>query len=461
MACRCSSNTCRRFDALKERCSLGVRFAQARSLEAGDAIMTEPPSLPARWLAARKAENDLVAEQAQRENLSRIRWVSWVVWPLGLASAVLFWSEGDPAGQADASLWHLRVAMTFAALSGVLPVLGWLAWRAAAPSASSGFTRLVNWLAFATMLGFTIAFVTIDQLITPSVTPFVIGSAFAGVVLLIRPLPATLMYGLAYGAFYVCMGQAQADPNRLLSNRADGLAAVVLGLLVAVILWRKNTVNVLLQNELERHRNALQEQQQQSAYLAAHDGLTGLFNRREFNRLAELEVARALRYGTETCVIVLDLDHFKSINDTHGHPVGDRVLRHIAALLAGAVRATDLVGRLGGEEFIVLLSHTGPASAQGLAEKLRRLLEATPLEVSGGNPIHITASLGVAALRNDERGSLTHLYTEADQALYEAKAAGRNQVAMYADKPSTAGGPTQQNRLLPRQSAAPDPRNPR
>jgi len=162
-------------------------------------------------------------------------------------------------------------------------------------------------------------------------------------------------------------------------------------------------------------------------HLAAHDALTGLANRRALMQMLERGVAHATRTQQECALLLLDIDHFKAINDTHGHLGGDQVLRHVAEVLRTRVRAQDFVGRYGGEEFMVLLPGTGREGALQLAETLRQAVADSACPLPGG-AIATTISIGVCAGAAGLRGSAPALVQCADQALYAAKAAGRNRV---------------------------------
>jgi diguanylate cyclase (GGDEF)-like protein len=154
------------------------------------------------------------------------------------------------------------------------------------------------------------------------------------------------------------------------------------------------------------------------------DQLTGLPNRRALEAQFGRALDRADRFGETLAVVVCDVDHFKRVNDSYGHEAGDDVLREVARTLQRGVRAVDLCVRFGGEEFMLLLPHTGPAGAVELAERLRRGVEARPVRASG-RELHVTASFGIAVYpatvttRDD-------LFAAADRALYQAKAEGRN-----------------------------------
>ena len=165
--------------------------------------------------------------------------------------------------------------------------------------------------------------------------------------------------------------------------------------------------------------------------MAVTDELTALFNRRFFFDQLNTEIDRAKRYGHEMSCVLLDLDHFKAVNDTHGHPAGDSVLRAVAGILRGTCRTADTIARIGGEEFIVILPETGIDGALQTAEKIRSGIERSTIAIDGGTEVRITASLGVASLppggmQGAEGGiEITRI---ADQALYRAKENGRNRV---------------------------------
>jgi diguanylate cyclase (GGDEF)-like protein/PAS domain S-box-containing protein len=158
--------------------------------------------------------------------------------------------------------------------------------------------------------------------------------------------------------------------------------------------------------------------------IAITDELTDLYNRRGFVTMGEREVERSQRTQQPLTAIMVDVDHFKQVNDTYGHTAGDEVLRAIAKRCARNVRAVDILGRYGGEEFAILLPDTDLASAQQIAERLRECIATTPISTTSG-PISITVSAGIALLKRGA-GDLPALLHAADTALYAAKRAGRN-----------------------------------
>jgi diguanylate cyclase (GGDEF)-like protein len=154
-----------------------------------------------------------------------------------------------------------------------------------------------------------------------------------------------------------------------------------------------------------------------------------VYNRRHFFSLAQNELNRAMRYNRELSIILFDIDHFKSVNDTFGHLVGDQVLETLSSYCKSNLRSFDIIGRYGGEEFIILLPETSLKRASQIAERLRKQALGIHITTPGGTP-GITISLGVAGIRGGDQITLDELIGAADQALYKAKKAGRNQACV-------------------------------
>lgn len=180
-----------------------------------------------------------------------------------------------------------------------------------------------------------------------------------------------------------------------------------------VVAHRNITQNKLAEEIIQRQNSEL-------ARLASTDPLTQLANRLKLNTALDAEIYRAKRYTSPLAVILLDVDHFKSVNDVHGHPVGDAVLSGIAEILGASVRNSDIAGRWGGEEFLIILPGCNLEAGQQLAEKLRRTIAAREFQLVG----HVTCSFGVAELHHGD--SAAALVSHSDAALYCAKRRGRN-----------------------------------
>jgi diguanylate cyclase (GGDEF)-like protein len=229
-----------------------------------------------------------------------------------------------------------------------------------------------------------------------------------------------------------CLAMISNHPNRF-----DALE-YHLGLLVAAHL-SSSLENLLTRQELananERlrdHESRLTQLNLQLRELAHTDESTGLFNKRRLFEQLEMEVARARRYGEILTCLMIDLDDFKQVNDTHGHQAGDEVLRQTGALLRRSLRITDFVARYGGEEFTVILPRTNSSGASRAAENLRSKFMLHPFEVPSGK-VHLTISIGGACCSTFTYLDARQIILRADNALYRAKRNGKNKVC-FADE---------------------------
>jgi diguanylate cyclase (GGDEF)-like protein len=188
-----------------------------------------------------------------------------------------------------------------------------------------------------------------------------------------------------------------------------------------------------LEDRLIRAQEALREQ-------AAHDPLTGLLNRRACLESFSAELSRGCRAGNPLCVVMADIDHFKRINDTHGHPVGDEVLCEVARRMQSSLRRYDVIGRFGGEEFLFVLPECSLEEGVKFAERICHVVRSEPVKAKNQS-IDVSISLGVAVACQPTLADLELLLSSADAALYRAKEAGRNRVEFSADFPSPSSEP--------------------
>jgi two-component system, cell cycle response regulator len=166
--------------------------------------------------------------------------------------------------------------------------------------------------------------------------------------------------------------------------------------------------------------------------LATRDELTGLLNRREYDRVLAEEEDRAERFGNTLALVIVDLDRFKSVNDLHGHPAGDAVLREAGRRIGGVIRTVDRAARIGGEEFALILVQTDRLAALEVAKRAIIAVSNEPIRIGPGHSISVTASAGVAELPGDA-SEAGQLFAAADKALYTAKAQGRNRALLAGD----------------------------
>jgi diguanylate cyclase (GGDEF)-like protein len=224
-------------------------------------------------------------------------------------------------------------------------------------------------------------------------------------------------FGGTYGLFPSWMRDVLGRPELLILPKISNVAAgcVVLGLLLFV--WLPKAVREWKQSE---------QRAQDLTTLAAIDPLTGIYNRRQFEALARAELARAQRYMRPFSVLIVDIDFFKRVNDTFGHEMGDWVLKMVATTIASAKRDPDVLARLGGEEFALLLPETSLAQAKSVAERIREMVQKTSRSI-GNAQVVLTVSVG-AAEASVQNSGFEAVLRDADCALYEAKRTGRNKV---------------------------------
>jgi diguanylate cyclase (GGDEF)-like protein len=251
--------------------------------------------------------------------------------------------------------------------------------------------------------------------------PWVIGGG-----LLLVSVVALLVVRMIMTPIEKLQSAARAFQRGDLTHRITGMAPDELGALMTTM------------NDMAA---SLFEAQQRLVSLSSRDGLTGALNRGEFDRRLVSEWERVRRRGSPLALLLLDLDHFKNVNDAHGHLVGDQVLIAMAQLVEDQIRRPDHFARFGGEEFAIILPETGLAEAQQLAERLRTGIASLGTDTGMGDSVTVTTSIGIAV--STDATSPMELLTQADRNLYRAKRDGRNRVrgpdAAHADAPAPSG----------------------
>lgn len=388
--------------------------------------------------AQRWADEDRqVRGAALHHNLSHLSVATWVMLALNLVHVGLFAQLLDHPDPVRAQ-WAQGILWAHVCMAVLMLAAGLLVRHALRqPSLPRLMHCLPEGMALVALL-WSVVLTVLDQAVTTNISAYLNACAAVAVVLLLPPQRALMLFVLAWVLVSVGLMLVTVDVAVLLTNRVNATTATALAMTVSLLLWRKFTRVELLQTALTESNRKLQRQQAELQMLATRDALTGLCNRREFIHQAEQALARAQRDHTPLSLLMLDLDHFKTINDRFGHPVGDAVLQHVAQLMAQSVRQTDCVARWGGEEFILLLPNTDATSAHTLADKLRLHLADHPLRAQDGSPavppaIPITTSIGLVCVTVHQTRGLDELVSLADQALYRAKALGRNRVERVTD----------------------------
>ncbi|WPD24278.1 MAG: diguanylate cyclase [Candidatus Electrothrix scaldis] len=244
-------------------------------------------------------------------------------------------------------------------------------------------------------------------------------------------LPVIFLSAIYSDDFHIFKGYDSGAVDFLTKPFSPEILAGKIRFFIEIYLQKIKLKETIL--ELEKTKELVLEKNKQLKRLSTHDDLTGLCNRRHLVACLEQEFNLCLRYQTELSLMILDLDHFKNINDTFGHKFGDYVLKEFSALLKSSVRKADLVFRFGGEEFIVLLPQTDAEGAESTAEKIRKACAEKMID-DGQYAVKITVSIGVTSYNQHLHQTSNCMISVADKALYLAKGSGRNRVVVYEAK---------------------------
>jgi len=332
------------------------------------------------------------------------------------AALALAWIGVEAAALSGSSLWLL--ALLRVALAGSLLAVAAFANRMP-PMTGLVLVVLVQTAFVAAMRGQLVADVPNWLRVGYSMFPFLLVAQLA-----ILPLAALRTLLLALPVLALALMPLWSHGSAPLHSLL--LDLWLLSLILALAMWASASQLGLLIELLS------------ARWDAAHDPMTGLANRRSLFQRLDAAIARSRRSGAPLSILALDLDHFKQVNDRHGHACGDQVIRAMAAVLEAALRAADDAGRIGGEEFVAVLSDTGIDEALRVAERIRASAAMTTVDCEG-EPVAFHVSIGVAELGVDENAHA--LLGRADEALYAAKAAGRDRVEAARPPRSAVAGP--------------------
>lgn len=397
------------------------------------------------WFRKSVAINNRVQVEATRVTLRRLVITAWLIVTLNIVYIIWFWGFQLGTATPATRLWIQLVGGAHAVCGVLLAVLGVMAHRInqranahrgdQAEKAEEADDRdarkaLVLHGAMVTVAlllgaGLSVA----DQLVAANTTMFALISLACAMLSLMRPALTAALFLVVYAVLFFALPYTQPDPQLLAISRSHAFAATLVSLMASSMTWRQYVQATLLGWKVQSAHTALTAKQAELEYLATHDVLTGLLNRREFMRQLEHEQVRVVRQPAPTSLIMVDLDFFKKINDTYGHPAGDTVLVAVAGALAHAVRKSDVLARLGGEEFIVLLPNTDLAGAAKVAQKLLTQVRELPIPFTG-QQLRVTSSFGVSCLAEGAEHTADALYAAADKALYLAKHSGRDRMEL-------------------------------
>jgi diguanylate cyclase len=384
-------------------------------------------ALPAR-LADVGSTSGATADELTLVTIRRLYYIGMIAAPVHLAHLVVFWSVTTTG--VDEERWRLGILAAHGTMLVVMVAVALTAARLRHRPRPGRAGRVLCWSALGSVLLAGAAIATVDQWVTASILPFLIACVIGGLIFLLPPRRMAIVFLGAYVLFASVLGLTQDDPSVLVSNRVNAITTAALGFGLAFLLWRSESRNAAQQRQITAQQLELEQRNAELARLAATDALTGVANRHSFETSLREEQVRMQRFGHDSSLVLIDLDHFKRVNDAHGHPIGDRALQEAAVCIERTLRDVDVLARWGGEEFAVLLPMTPLRGAAAIAERLRATVEAEPFEVDGV-AVPITVSIGVAEIVPDGPDALTESYQIVDHALYEAKHSGRNRVVAH------------------------------
>lgn len=357
-------------------------------------------------------------------NQHRLVWLLSIFVFVHVVHIVAFWPYA-PIAHTETETWRNGVILVHAALLVIilvaLPGVLWL--KRHGPKTYP----ILQWIPEATGLVYLLAgaaLAIVDQRVTSSINALMVASIGMGLAITTRPVVGFIQYLLTLALFLVGVEWVQKEPSLLLTVRVNSISAIGLGFGLTLLRWRHETLALHQERRIQEQQTELEAKNQELTILATTDALTGLLNRAEFDRKASQEICRLQGTGMPICLILADVDHFKAINDAYGHYEGDRILVEVAAILTRTLGSTDIIGRFGGEEFVVLLPGHSVDMGVQVAERLRSAL-CDPI-ARGEHAVNVTASFGVAGLDIALTDALSQAFRAADQALYQAKNDGRN-----------------------------------
>ena len=373
--------------------------------------------------------NKLITDKIVLINMDRIYYLSIISVLMRILIITNLWIK-PPAVDTNEIIWRKGLIISHLVFLIIIFLLGIYAYKVRKRTNVNLTMVIAQYIAIISILYISIVIVVIDQLVTNSITPFLIGSVATATIFIIKPIYSILVYFMVYIMYFFMMPITQIDPVVLLSNRINGITSIALGVLLSLLLWRYNVVNIEQEHRIKCQQKNLEEKNKKLEYLANYDSLTNIFNRRCFEKKVSEEIS-CIDNNVKLCFLILDIDNFKKVNDKYGHPVGDELLIEFTEIIISEIRQGDIVSRIGGEEFAFLLINTDLDMGQIIAERIRKKVQ-DKVFIINGEKINITVSIGISIIDN-RQSSFSEAYRLADEALYMAKTNEKNKVEIIKD----------------------------
>lgn len=367
------------------------------------------------YFSEKEKLNQSVEVEMINKNLQRILWLQLFVIIMNFVLILSFTFFFSPPTMIQQN-WQYGVIIVHSISAIIVIIISLLILMVNKKEGSVLGKKIIQTIFAIYVATFGFAIILIDLPRAANIFPFIIVCMILGIFILIKPLHVIIQYLIAYALFFYIIGLNETSAMDLITNRVNGFVVALLSIFTAIMIWHSERNSMLQKRKIDEQQKKLEA----TAYL---DELTGLFNRRKWIELLNDEFDRIKQYNYQSSMLLLDIDNFKTINDQYGHPAGDLILREISALLKHNLRSCDVIGRWGGEEFIVLLTNTTSSNALKIAESLRHSIEKLCVHFECYT-IYVTVSIGLTTL--DHRNDFMISYKKVDQALYKAKNNGKN-----------------------------------
>jgi diguanylate cyclase (GGDEF)-like protein len=356
-----------------------------------------------------------------------------VVLALHLVHVVVMTTQASDGLPASEVRWRQLIALAHGCTALTSLLIGayavWLRRRPDGPP-NNRLVAAVGTLFVGNYLLSSAVIAGIDQLVTPNITPYLVAVFATGTFLPIPVVPLTLLHVVSLVVFGFAINAFAPAGPAVLSNLLNGLTVALAGWAIARALRTARAKNSAQAMTIEEQKSVLATMNEDLQRLAHLDALTGLPNRRSLLERSEQMRAHAARHKEPLALLMIDVDHFKQVNDQLGHGRGDEVLIGIVGACMSQLRAEDLLGRIGGEEFAAILPQCTADGARIVAERMRHKVESLALPHPNGT--HVTVCVGVSQVVPDAERAIDIALEAADGSLYEAKRSGRNRVGPIA-----------------------------
>lgn len=378
------------------------------------------------WLIQDQEENRDIEKVLLSINIKRIYIGFLIISPFSLGLFVHFRFLTE-VSNATEEIWRNGLATTHGIFSLSFVLMFLITHVYVKKQGSYLVGRMIQILSVTLILSMGIAITLYDLVLFNSIAPFLIATMVVGLIILTRPIHAILIQGSSLLVFLGFVLTSSLSNTVITSIMSNAIMATSIGFIGSLLMFQLMKKQILQQRIVLKQQDDLEMLNRELKYLASHDDLTKLYNRRTFAEKIQKDISQVQNY--EAAIGLFDIDHFKQINDQFGHPTGDYILKALANLVLKELKSGEYFARWGGEEFILYFPNSTKEAAFHRVEEIRELIANYEFAYQGER-LKVTVSFGITHLAGIMPAALDRAYTRADKVMYEAKEAGRNQTKM-------------------------------